>query len=73
MKTTKAGKEQKTKIGIKGLPGSSVVKNLPANAGDPWSRRTPHATEQLSLCATAMSLCCRAREPQLLNLCTSTA
>ena len=32
-----------------GLPGGSVVKNLPANAGDTGS---PHATEHLSLCAT---------------------
>ena len=36
------------------FPGSSVVKNLPANAGDHWSRRIPHATEQLSPCATTM-------------------
>ena len=34
-----------------------VVKNLPANAGedcrfDPQYRKSPHAPEQLSLCAT---------------------
>ena len=38
------------------FPGGAVVKNPPAIAGDtwfdPWSRKTPHATEQLSLCAT---------------------
>ena len=39
-----------------GFPGGAVVKNPPANAGghgfDPWSRKIPHAAEQLSLCAT---------------------
>ena len=39
-----------------GLPGGSVVKNLPANAGDtgssPGPGKIPHATEQLSPCAT---------------------
>ena len=38
-----------------GFPGGSVIKNLPANAGDTglipiW--KIPHAVEQLSLCAT---------------------
>ena len=36
------------------FPGGSVVKSLPANAGDrgltPWSWKIPHATEQLSQC-----------------------
>ena len=41
-----------------GFPGGSVVKNLPANAGDMglipgWSWNIPHATEQLSPCTTA--------------------
>ena len=35
-----------------GFPGGLVVKNLPANAGDTWSRKIPHAAEQLSLCVT---------------------
>lgn len=31
------------------FPGSSVVKNLCANAGfNPWSRKIPHVSEQLS-------------------------
>ena len=34
------------------FPGGAVVKNPPANAAghgfDPWSRKIPHATEQLS-------------------------
>ena len=30
-----------------------MVKNLPAKAGDPWSGKIPHATEQLSPFATA--------------------
>ena len=38
------------------FPGGSVVKNPPANAGDtgliPWSRKIPHATQQLSPCTT---------------------
>ena len=40
----------------KGFPGSAVVKNLPANAGDmgssPGLGRFPHAAKQLSPCAT---------------------
>lgn len=39
------------KLSIWGVPGSLVVKNLPATAGhksDPWFRRIPHATEHLS-------------------------
>ena len=39
-----------------GFPGGAVVESLPANAGDtgfkPWSRKIPHAAEQLSMCAT---------------------
>ena len=37
----------------------SMVKNLPANAGhkfDPWSRKNPHAVEQLRLCVTSTVL-----------------
>ena len=34
----------------RGVPGSSVVKNLPAIAGDTGS--IPHALEQLNLCTT---------------------
>ena len=38
------------------FPGSTVVKNPPANAGghgfDPWSWKISHAAEQLSPCAT---------------------
>lgn len=34
--------------------GDVVDKNPPLSVGDmgPWSRKTPHASEQLSLCAT---------------------
>ena len=36
--------------------GGPVVENLPASAGDrrfdPWSRKIPHAAEQVSPCAT---------------------
>ena len=34
------------------FPGSTVGKNLPANGGTgsiPWSRKSPHAMEPLSL------------------------
>ena len=41
-----------------GFSGSSVVKNPPASVGDvgsiPNSGRTPHATEQVHLCATTI-------------------
>ena len=47
------------------FPGGSVVKNLPCNAGDMglipgWGTKIPHATGQLSLCATT-------RQPVLCN------
>ena len=41
---------------VLGFPGGVVVKNPSANAGGhgfvPWSRKIPHAAEQLNLCAT---------------------
>ena len=39
-----------------GFPGGLGVKNLPAQAGafDPWCGEIPHATEQLSWCATTI-------------------
>ena len=43
----------KNKVG--GFPGGTVVKNLPANAGDmglTWFGKIPCATEQLSPSAT---------------------
>ena len=54
-----------------GIPGGSVVRDLPASAGHgslPWFRKisAPHAAGQLSPCPTT-SLCSRAREPQLLK------
>jgi len=45
-----------------GFPGGSVVKNPPANAGDsfnPWSRKIPHAIEQISPCTTTTEPMCR--------------
>ena len=42
-------------FGISDFPGEPVVKNLLANREiqvDPWSGETPHAMEELSLCAT---------------------
>ena len=42
--------------GVWDFPGCAVVENLLADAGDtgfePWSRKIPHAAEQLSQCAT---------------------
>ena len=34
------------------FPVGAVGKNPPANRFDPWSRKIPHTTEQLSPCAT---------------------
>ena len=40
----------------RGFPGGTMVKNPLGQCGghrfEPWSRKIPHATEQLSLCAT---------------------
>ena len=48
---TKRKKENKTTL--RGLRGGSLVKNLPASAGDiSWSGKVPLAAEQQSLCAT---------------------
>ena len=45
-----------------GFPGGSVVKNLPANAGEhgfePWPGKIPHAAEQLTPWATAPEPAC---------------
>ena len=47
----------------RGFPGGAVVKNPPANAGDtgssPGLGSIPHATEQLSPCATTTEACVR--------------
>ena len=45
------------------FPGGPVVKNLPSNAGDvglipDWGTKIPHATGQLSPCATTTELTC---------------
>ena len=41
---------------LRDFPGGTVVRNPPANAGghgfEPWSRKIPHAAEQLSPCTT---------------------
>ena len=54
----------------RGFPGGSVVKNPPPvqeTGFNPWSRKIPRCAEQLSPCAQVLSLCSRAREPQLLK------
>ena len=48
---------------IRDFPGGPVVKNLPYNAGDTGSipgqgTKSPHATGQLSQCATITELAC---------------
>ena len=53
------------------FPGGPVVKNPPSNAGDKgsvpgWGTKIPHATGQLSLCATTRE----AHTLQLLSPCT---
>ena len=59
-----------------GFPGTSVVKNPSADAGDrgsnPWSGKIPQASEPLSPCATATepvlkSLGAKTTEPVLCN------
>ena len=55
-----------------GFPGGAVVKNLPANAGDTGSSPGPgrsHMPRSNKACVPQLlSLCSRAREPQLLSL-----
>ena len=58
------------------FPGGAVDRNLPAKAGfDPWSRKIPRATEQLSLGTTTKeAFLLRAHRPQLLKpTCLETA
>ena len=60
-----------------GFPGSSMVKNSPANAEDTGSIPDPGRSHLLwSNSARApqlLNLCSRAREPQLLSSCAATA
>ena len=55
---------------MEGFPGGSVVKHLPTKQGT-WvrahSRKIPHASEQVSLCATAVEPMSRAQELQLVS------
>ena len=51
------------KCNLRDFPGGAVVKNLPASAEDtrsfdPWSRKIPHAAEQLSPCTTTTEPAC---------------
>ena len=54
-----------------GFPGGAVVGNPPANAGDTGSSPGPggsHMPQSNSVCASQLlSLCSRAREPQVLS------
>ena len=58
------------------FPGGAVVKNLPANAGDmgssPGPGMIPHAREKQTRASQLLSLCSRAREPQILSPCAAT-
>ena len=51
------------KRGFRGYPGSSVVKNPLANAGDVGSTPGPEGSHRPQL----LSLCSRTREPQTLS------
>ena len=58
------------------FPGSTVVKNTPANEGDmglvPCQGRS-HVLQSNKACVLQLlSLCSRAREPELLSPCTAT-
>ena len=59
------------------LPGGSVVKNPPANAGDTGSTPGPgrsHMSRSIEASVPQqLSLCSRARESQLLSRCPTTA
>ena len=52
------------------FPGGPVVKNLPASVGNTGSIPDPKRShiQQLRLCATLLSLCSGAHEPQFLSL-----
>ena len=54
------------------FPGGTVVKNLPANAGDmgssPGPGRSHMPQSNWARASQLLSLCSRAREPQLLSL-----
>ena len=66
-------KAQVVKTDILGLSGGSVVKNLPANAGDMNSIPGPRGSEeQPSPCATATEPVPSAWELQLQNSCVKT-
>ena len=60
-----------TKKNLKGFPGSSMVKNPTANAGDMWLIPGPGRPQKLwndYACASQLlSMCFRACEPQLLK------
>ena len=63
-------------MGIRGFPGGSVVKKLPANAGDMVSIPSPgrsHPLQSNSAHAQPLSRCSRARELQLLSPCAAAA
>ena len=53
---------ERSKMSGRDFPAGPVVENLPANAGghrfDPWSRKIPHATGQLSPCPTPTEPTC---------------
>ena len=46
---------KKKQNNYQGFSGGSVTKILPANAGNPWFGKVPHATEQLNLCTAALT------------------
>ena len=66
----------KIKSYIEGFPGGSVVKNLPATAGDmgsiPGLERSHMPQSNQARAPQLLSLCSRARELQLLSPCTVT-
>ena len=60
------GMEVWVKIYKSGLAGGTVVENPPCNARDMglipgWGSKIPHASEQLSSCATTKILCAATR------------
>ena len=55
------------------FPGGPVIKNLPANAFDPWSGKTSHAEGQLSPVPQLPSehMCCHYWGPHAQSLCST--
>ena len=55
-----------------GLGCHCLLRQCRRHKFNPWPKKIPHVMQQLSLSATSLILCSRARMPQLLSPCAST-